>query len=87
MPIIEAQAVGRPVITSNLGAMLEVAKDTAVLVDPHNVAGIRAAINDLANDPVYYDSVVEKGRCNAAKYSAEYVAGEYLKIYNELGQI
>jgi glycosyltransferase involved in cell wall biosynthesis len=87
MPIIEAQAVGRPVITSNLGAMLEVAKDTAVLVDPHNVSEIRAAINDLVNDRAYYDSAVEKGRCNAAKYSAEYVAGEYLKIYKELGQL
>ncbi|WP_276133826.1 glycosyltransferase family 4 protein [Polluticoccus soli] len=84
MPIIEAQAVGRPVITSNVGAMLEVAQDTAVLVEPRNVAQIRQAIDALAQDKNYYDLIVEKGLGNASKYSIEHIADEYLNIYKEL---
>ncbi len=42
MPIIEAQSVGRAVVTSNIGAMMEVAGGSAMLVDPHSpLADIR----------------------------------------------
>ena len=40
MLIIEANAVGRPVITSNISPMKEVAGTAAVLVDPFNVDSI-----------------------------------------------
>jgi hypothetical protein len=36
MPILEAQAVGRPVITSNILSMPEVGGDAAIYVDPTN---------------------------------------------------
>ena len=41
MPVVEAQIVGRPVVTSNRASMPEVAGDGAVLVDPYSVASIR----------------------------------------------
>ena len=41
MPIVEAQIVGRPVVTSNRASMLEVASDGAVLVDPYSVINPR----------------------------------------------
>ena len=80
MPIIEAQAVGRPVVTSNIGAMLEVGKDSAVLVDPLKPEEIREAIRSLLNDQSYYDSTVQKGLVNAAKYDHKVIAAQYLKV-------
>ena len=50
MPIIEAQAIGRPVITSNIGAMKEVALDTACLVDPYDVESIKNGIQKLIRE-------------------------------------
>ena len=50
MPIVEAQAVGRPVVTSNFGAMKEVAKDSALLVNPESALEIRDAIDKLVTD-------------------------------------
>jgi len=44
LPILEAQAMGRPVITSNFGAMREAAGDGALLVDPYSVESIRDAV-------------------------------------------
>lgn len=84
MPIIEAQAVGRPVITSNLGAMLEVGKGSAILVDPKAPTETTAAINELVSNKQFYDATVQKGLSNAAKYDHKKIAEQYLDVYKEL---
>lgn len=84
MPIIEAQAVGRPVITSHTGAMKEVAGDSACLVDPYNVAQIRKAITDLSGNMSLYEDMVARGRNNIKKFDCETIANEYLAVYKEL---
>ena len=50
IPLTEAMQHGKPAITSNTGAMAEVAGDAAVLVDPGNPATIAQAFLKLAND-------------------------------------
>jgi glycosyltransferase involved in cell wall biosynthesis len=84
MPIIEAQSVGRPVITSDLGAMKEVAKQSAVLVDPYKSEEISAAIHRLVDDRAYYDKMVALGRENVKPYDHKAIAQQYLKVYEEL---
>ncbi len=84
MPIIEAQSVGRPVITSNTGAMKEVGEGSAILVDPHNAMEIRSAIDSLVNNRRLYDDMVERGFANAAEYDYRKIAEQYLDVYKEL---
>ncbi len=84
MPIIEAQAVGRPVITGNIGAMKEVGEGSAILVDPLDVASIRDVINSLLNNQQLYDDTVALGYKNAAKYDFKKIAEQYLEVYKEL---
>ncbi len=86
MPIIEGQAVGRPVVTSKIGAMKEVGEGSAVLVDPLVPKEIKNAITAIVSDRTYYDELVEKGRKNAAKYDHEVIAEQYLNVYRELQQ-
>ena len=50
MPIVEANAVGRAVITSNILSMPEVAGDAGLLVDPYNVNEIAAAMENIVSD-------------------------------------
>jgi glycosyltransferase involved in cell wall biosynthesis len=83
MPIIEAQAVGRPVVTSNIGAMKEVGEGSTLLVDPNNAKKIREAIASLA-DQQLYERMVALGTKNAAKYNYETIANQYLEVYREL---
>ncbi len=85
MPIVEAQCVGRPVITSNIGAMLELGKGSALLVDPNKPVEIREAIESL-QDRKWYDEVVARGRVNAAKYDYKIIAEKYLAVYQELAK-
>lgn len=84
MPIIEAQAVGRPVVTSNIGAMREVANNSAMLVDPAKPEEIRAVILDLVNNPVRYGEMVALGLQNIVPYQYQVIADQYLDVYREL---
>jgi glycosyltransferase involved in cell wall biosynthesis len=84
LPILEAQAMGRPVITSNFGAMREAAGDGALLVDPHSVDEIRAAIMRIKNEPGLREELVCKGRENAEKFRADAIALKYAQIYRAL---
>lgn len=84
LPIIEAQAVGRPVLTSDLRPMRDVAGGGAYLVDPYDIASIRAGITRLINDVAYRESTRDKGFENVERYSAKRVASLYADLYREL---
>jgi glycosyltransferase involved in cell wall biosynthesis len=84
LPILEAQAIGRPVITSNFGAMREAAGDGALLVDPYSVEEIRAAIMRIKNEPGLREELVCKGRENAERFRADAIALKYAQIYRAL---
>jgi glycosyltransferase involved in cell wall biosynthesis len=84
LPILEAQAMGRPVITSNFGAMKEAAGDGALFVDPYSVEAIREAVLRIKREPALREDLIAKGLRNAAKFSADAVALKYAQIYKSL---
>ncbi len=84
MPILEANAVGRPVITGNISSMPEVAGDAACLVDPFTVEEIRAGILRIINDKVYREQLIQSGLKNVQRYRPEVIARQYAELYKEL---
>lgn len=84
VPIIEAQASGRPLITSNLSPMCEVAGSGACLVDPLVVSQIREGILRIIADSGYRDQLVERGLLNAARFSPATISGQYLDLYRRI---
>jgi glycosyltransferase involved in cell wall biosynthesis len=81
MPILEAQTLERPVVTSNLLSMPEVAGDGACLVDPFDVQSIRAGILKVIGDERYRTTLIAKGRENVKRYSLAAVAEAYARLY------
>jgi len=81
LPIIEAQALGIPVVTSRISSMPEVAGDGALLVDPFDTTAIRRAVTSLINSPLLVATLEQRGRVNAANYTAEKVAKLYVDLY------
>ncbi len=86
MPILEAQATGRVVITSNCSSMPEVAGDGACFVNPFSVESIRAGLEQVIADPTYRQSLIEKGFRNTHRFQAAQVAQQYLNLYQSLLQ-
>ena len=84
LPILEAQAVGRPVVTSKQSSMPEVAGPGASLVNPTKIEEIRAAVKKITKDSDYRNQLVQAGYVNVQTYSAKQVAQSYLKVYREL---
>ena len=84
MPIAEANAVGRPVITSNLLSMPEVAGDAACIVDSFNASEIREGILKIINDQAYRETLIHNGFSNARRFDSKEVARQYYAIYKEL---
>lgn len=84
MPIIEAQWVERPVVTSNCSSMPEIAGQGACLVDPFVVDSIRQGLQRVINDADYRESLVEHGRKNREQFSLVEVARRYISLYERL---
>ncbi len=86
MPILEGQAVGRPVITSNIFSMPEVAGDAACLADPFDVASIRAGFLKIINDEKYRNGLIERGFENVKRFDPGKIALEYYELYKNIAQ-
>jgi glycosyltransferase involved in cell wall biosynthesis len=86
LPIVEAQATGRPVLTSNLSPMKEVAGAGARLVNPYDSGSIREGILQIINDVAYREKIIEEGLQNIKHFSIESVADQYANLYRELLQ-
>ena len=84
MPILEAQTVGRPVVTSGVSSMPEVAGDAACLVDPTDVAAIRAGVQRVIDDTTFRATLVERGFENVKRFGSEAVARQYADLYAEV---
>ncbi|MEO7765892.1 MAG: glycosyltransferase, partial [Ferruginibacter sp.] len=84
MPIVEANAVERAVVTGNCSAMTEVAGNAACLVDPLEVKSIREGIMRVIADDEYRQHLIDNGRINKKRFEAIKIAGEYAGLYNEV---
>jgi len=69
MPVLEAMHAGLPVITSNTGALAEVADDAALLVNPHSPSDIAQALVTLSHDELLRESLRVRGYARAAQFS------------------
>lgn len=82
MPIIEAQAVGRPVISTSYGAMTETAGiNAAILINPKKPTEIEDAIIKLQNDTSIRESLIKNGLKNAERFMTANVVEGYYKVY------
>ena len=83
LPIVEAMGAGTPVLTSDRGAMAEVAGDAACLVDPFDVEALRRGIERVLHDDAYREALSERGRIRAAEFTWERAAAETESVYQD----
>lgn len=79
-PVIEAMAIGTPVITSNRSSLSEISEDGAYLINPNSISELTTAIKNLSIDKTLYDSYKKRGKEIASKYTWGKSAQEWLKL-------
>jgi len=84
MPIVEANAVERVVITSKLSSMPEVAGGAAYLVDPYEIEDIRNGILKIIGDDLLREDLINKGKLNKLRFDADKIANMYFDLYKEI---
>lgn len=84
LPIIEGFQAGRPVLTSNISPMREVAGGAAMLINPTSIASIRNGLIKLINEPSLREEMVKNGFEVVKSYSPAAIASEYQKLWKQL---
>lgn len=83
LPILEAMALGVPVITSNRASMPEVAGEAALYVNPEEVSSIRKAMEKLMGDVDLRESLKMKGIQQSQKFDWKTTAQKTILAYEE----
>ena len=82
LPVIEGFQAGKPVITSNISPMKEVAGDGALLADPTSIASIRGHVIRLLADQKLQAQLVAAGNEKVKKYQPVFIAERYQQLWN-----
>jgi glycosyltransferase involved in cell wall biosynthesis len=81
IPLVEAMAVGCPVISSDATSLREVGGDAALFFDPRSVGEIAARIKELLENENLRVSLIEKGYERAKFFSPAKMAETHLRAF------
>ena len=83
LPIVEAQTVGRLIITSDLSPMRETAGKAAIYVNPFSKKDIRKKVISIKKNKKKISLLIKQGYKNVERFKIINLQKEYIKIYNE----
>ena len=84
LPVIEAMSCRCPVVTSNTGAIPELAGDSAILVNPNDPEEITEKLLNLLQNPSLANYYKERGLKWTNRFSWESAAEKTLKVFNRV---
>lgn len=84
LTVLEAMAVGVPLITTKSGGIPEVCKDTAILIDRDDIVNqLSEAIIHLYENPEIAKSLGEKAQMRSWSFDKEIFSKEYLQVIKQ----
>ena len=86
LPVLEAQSLGIPVLTSNTSSLPEVAGDGALFVNPYDIEDIANGMEKIVFDKNLRKNLIKKGYENIKRFSWEKAAKETLKVLKEVSK-
>lgn len=86
LPLLEAMALGRAILCSDLPSLREVAGDAALYFDPHNIEAMVQAINTADSEPSRLDQLADQGRKRLSHQAddAAIAISTYLAVFNQV---
>lgn len=86
LPVVEAMALGTPVVTSNISSLPEVAGKAALLVDPEQEEEIGKALKKILLDKKLQARLIKAGLVQAKQFQWENCAKETIKVYESMNK-
>ncbi|MES2382065.1 MAG: glycosyltransferase family 1 protein [Bacteroidota bacterium] len=86
LPIVEANATGRVIITSTVASMPEIAGDSAYLVNPLSVEEIRTALQNIIENADLRSQLIKNGFENIKRFESYEIANQYFQLYCKVAQ-
>jgi glycosyltransferase involved in cell wall biosynthesis len=84
LPMVEAMALGAPVLTSTTSSLPEIAGGAALLVDPYDVQAMAAALVRLAGDDALCAELGRAGLARARRFSMDAYAVRLRDLYGKV---
>ncbi|WP_288129621.1 glycosyltransferase family 1 protein [Microbulbifer sp.] len=84
LPIVEAFSQGTPVMTSNRGAMEEVAGEAGVLVDPESIEEMAVSLGELTNNSGLVHDLQRRAKERGKSFSWDLAAEQTLSLMESL---
>jgi glycosyltransferase involved in cell wall biosynthesis len=85
-PILEAMAVGTPVVTSDVSSMPEVAGDAAVLVDPRSEEAVADGLRRVLADDDLAERLRTAGRERVRRFDWDEAARAHAAVLHRAGR-
>jgi len=81
LPVAEAMALGTPVLSADVSALVEVGGGATLLVDPLNLRAMREGLTAIDGDPMLRDRLSALGLERARYFELEPYARRLLRMY------
>jgi glycosyltransferase involved in cell wall biosynthesis len=81
LPVLEAMAVGTPVVHTDVPALVEVAGGTGLIVPRGDVETLAYALHEVVHEPTATAERVTQGRQRAAQFTWEHAAAELWRLH------
>jgi glycosyltransferase involved in cell wall biosynthesis len=84
LPVVEAMAVGTPVVTSDVPALVEVGGDATLVTPVGDVPALTSALTDLLDQPGLRRAMATRGLARAAQFTWDRTADTLWDLYRDL---
>ena len=84
VPILEANAAGRPILCGDINVLHEVAGKAAYFVNPTDVNEIKNGFIKLINNPELREELISYGLQNVKRFTPQAIAAQYNNLYNSI---
>lgn len=85
--LLDAMALGRPVVASRVGGIPEVVGHAGVMVPPGDPAALATAVAGIVDDPAGAARLATAGKERVEEFGAERMAQAVLAVYRSVAQI
>lgn len=82
MPVLEAQATGRILVTSKIDTISEISGGAAIFVNQESIESIRDGFLKAINEP--HEDLIQQGYTNCKLYDISNIANQYSQFYEGL---